>query len=262
MVGFRKSKKFGPLRFTASKRGLSASAGAGPLRVTRRADGRYQRTVRIPGTGIYDTKIVGTGPGGNRHATGSAPGVAPGAGWYPDPAGGPGQKYWDGVLWHDAVPATPGIPTPEKPPRRVSTKALMIAAVAFVAVVVIGNAIESRKDARDERETRSSPSSSSALAAPSKPVQLPAAPTLSPDELKDAEFSALLIRRGVDFTPVERDDMILQGHAVCVFLAQPGPKPTMMDAGLGLMDTYGHTANDAAAIAASAVQVYCPEQER
>lgn len=61
MVGFRKSKKVGPFRFTLSKRGISTSAGAGPLRVTRGADGKYRRTVRVPGTGLYDTKVIGGG---------------------------------------------------------------------------------------------------------------------------------------------------------------------------------------------------------
>ena len=30
----------------------------------------------------------------------------PEAGWYPDPAGKPGQMYWDGQQWHTNVPAT------------------------------------------------------------------------------------------------------------------------------------------------------------
>jgi Protein of unknown function (DUF4236) len=59
MVQYRKSKAFGPVRLTASKSGISASVGSGPFRVTRRADGRYQRTARLPGTGIRDTKVVG-----------------------------------------------------------------------------------------------------------------------------------------------------------------------------------------------------------
>ena len=29
-------------------------------------------------------------------------------GWYPDPSGAPGQRYWDGVAWTDARPAPPG----------------------------------------------------------------------------------------------------------------------------------------------------------
>jgi hypothetical protein len=59
MVQYRKSKKVGPVRFTASKSGISTSVGYGPFRVTRRADGRYQRTARLPGTGIRDTRVIG-----------------------------------------------------------------------------------------------------------------------------------------------------------------------------------------------------------
>ncbi|PSR58704.1 DUF4236 domain-containing protein [Nocardia nova] len=58
----RMTRKFGPVRITASKSGFGVSAGAGPVRVTRRADGRVQRTVRLPGTGIYDTKTIGARP--------------------------------------------------------------------------------------------------------------------------------------------------------------------------------------------------------
>ncbi|MCA2245950.1 DUF4236 domain-containing protein [Mycobacterium sp. WUMAC-067] len=55
---YRKSKKVGPFRFTASRRGISSSVGFGGYRVTRRADGSYQRTVRVPGTGVYNTTRI------------------------------------------------------------------------------------------------------------------------------------------------------------------------------------------------------------
>ena len=42
--------KLGPLRLTFSGRGVSASLGAGPLRVGR-SRGRSTTTVRVPGTG-------------------------------------------------------------------------------------------------------------------------------------------------------------------------------------------------------------------
>lgn len=71
MVQFRKSKKFGPVRLTASKKGLGISAGGGPFRVSRGADGKTRRTVRVPGTGIYDTKVVG-GKGKKRPPKGRA----------------------------------------------------------------------------------------------------------------------------------------------------------------------------------------------
>ena len=51
--GFRKSFKLGPVRLTASKRGLSASTGFGPVRVTRSSRGRRTTTVRVPGTGLF-----------------------------------------------------------------------------------------------------------------------------------------------------------------------------------------------------------------
>jgi hypothetical protein len=59
MVTFRKSKKVGPFRFTLSNRGVSTSVGGGPLRISRAADGKLRRTVRVPGLGLYDTKVIG-----------------------------------------------------------------------------------------------------------------------------------------------------------------------------------------------------------
>lgn len=55
---WRKSKSFGPLRLTLTKSGISASLGAGPVRFTRAADGSVWRTVRIPGTGIYNRQRI------------------------------------------------------------------------------------------------------------------------------------------------------------------------------------------------------------
>jgi len=51
--GFRKSIRLGPLRLTASKRGVTASTGLGPLRVSRSSRGRHTKTVRVPGTGAF-----------------------------------------------------------------------------------------------------------------------------------------------------------------------------------------------------------------
>jgi hypothetical protein len=49
---FRRSKSFGPLRLTLSKRGLGASLGAGPFRIGRGATGRRTTSVRL-GRGLY-----------------------------------------------------------------------------------------------------------------------------------------------------------------------------------------------------------------
>jgi hypothetical protein len=69
-VGFsyRKTYKAGPFRVTASKSGVSYSAGGKAVRVTRRADGRVQTTVSAPGSGLRYTATAGRGtrPHGRR----------------------------------------------------------------------------------------------------------------------------------------------------------------------------------------------------
>ncbi|MET7902996.1 DUF4236 domain-containing protein [Streptomyces sp. NPDC005336] len=78
-MGFsaRKSFKFGPFRVTASRSGVSYSAGAGPARVTRRADGRTTANVNLPGPVNYSSSL-----GGQRSPQRSAPptGVTAGVG--------------------------------------------------------------------------------------------------------------------------------------------------------------------------------------
>jgi hypothetical protein len=58
-MGYRKSAKFGGIRVTASKSGISYSAGVKGARVTRQANGRVRTTVSIPGTGISRTRTTG-----------------------------------------------------------------------------------------------------------------------------------------------------------------------------------------------------------
>ena len=55
---FRKTYGKGPFRVTVSKSGVSYSAGVKGYRVTKRADGRVQRTASIPGTGISHIKTL------------------------------------------------------------------------------------------------------------------------------------------------------------------------------------------------------------
>lgn len=40
------------------------------------------------------------------------------SGWYPDPAGGGGQRYWDGARWTQKVRAKPGLAQAETALRR------------------------------------------------------------------------------------------------------------------------------------------------
>ncbi len=51
--GFRKSVRFGPVRLTASKRGVSASSGLGAARLSRSSRGRGTTTAHVPGTGLF-----------------------------------------------------------------------------------------------------------------------------------------------------------------------------------------------------------------
>lgn len=59
---FRKSIKLGPFRATFSKSGISTSVGVKGARITKRADGKTQTTLSIPGTGIYHTNTVSEKP--------------------------------------------------------------------------------------------------------------------------------------------------------------------------------------------------------
>jgi Protein of unknown function (DUF4236)/Protein of unknown function (DUF2510) len=58
---YRKSVKMGPFRMTASKSGISYSVGIKGARVTRRANGKVQRTLSAPGTGLRHTTTSGRG---------------------------------------------------------------------------------------------------------------------------------------------------------------------------------------------------------
>jgi hypothetical protein len=57
---YRRSVKVGPFRMTASKSGISYSAGVRGARITKRANGRVQTTLSVPGTGMRYTTTSGT----------------------------------------------------------------------------------------------------------------------------------------------------------------------------------------------------------
>ena len=68
-MGYRKSAKLGGIRVTASKSGISYSAGVKGARVTKQANGRVKTTVSIPGTGISSSRTTGTRKAKPRPAT-------------------------------------------------------------------------------------------------------------------------------------------------------------------------------------------------
>ena len=58
---FRKSKNFGPFRVNVSKSGIGWSVGTKGARYTKRADGKTQTTLSVPGTGISYVNVNGSG---------------------------------------------------------------------------------------------------------------------------------------------------------------------------------------------------------
>jgi hypothetical protein len=54
-------------------------------------------------------------------------------GWYPDPSGRPGQRYFDGLRWTDFRID----PLPQRRPRRISRKTLVAAIIGVCAAIVV-----------------------------------------------------------------------------------------------------------------------------
>ncbi|MUH43378.1 MAG: DUF4236 domain-containing protein [Actinobacteria bacterium] len=111
----RRSKYFGPFRVSLTKRGLSGSVGIPGFRMSTNTRGQVRRTVRIPGTGIYNTKILNPKSSSSAARKSKAPKRAPAtatqahpeqppppsapASWYPDPQGVATWRWWDGQVW-------------------------------------------------------------------------------------------------------------------------------------------------------------------
>jgi hypothetical protein len=75
MVGFRRSKRVGPFRISASKTGMSISGGVKGARVSVNSKGQAHRTTSIPSTGFYSRKRIG---GVSRRNSNSASGGSAG----------------------------------------------------------------------------------------------------------------------------------------------------------------------------------------
>jgi hypothetical protein len=118
---YRKSVKMGPFRVTASKSGVSYSVGVKGARVTKRANGRVQTTLSVPGTGLRYTSTTGARKKPASRATASttappsraAPTLRPAS--RPTPAITPGQA----PAPRQAVAARPApVPRPALAPRQ------------------------------------------------------------------------------------------------------------------------------------------------
>ncbi|MCW2598877.1 MAG: hypothetical protein JWM02_706 [Frankiales bacterium] len=105
--------KFGPLRVTASKSGLSVSGGVPGARVSVNSKGEGRRTVGLPGSGLYDTKKIGGGArrgGGGGEAESGGLRAGHGVTLEVVDAKGPGRALLDGrsdIAYLRVVEASP-----------------------------------------------------------------------------------------------------------------------------------------------------------
>jgi uncharacterized protein DUF2510 len=78
----------------------------------------------------------------------------PAPGWYPDPSGAPGQRYWDGIAWTDVRIAPPQPPNP--PGMSTTQKWWLIGGVA-AAVIVLSTlvGVQTYLDSRPVRSAHS-----------------------------------------------------------------------------------------------------------
>jgi len=65
-------------------------------------------------------------------------------GWYPDPLGGEGARYWDGTEWEGAIHPDPPadvqeFPEPATTPEKQRQRWLMWAGLGAAAVVAVGS---------------------------------------------------------------------------------------------------------------------------
>jgi hypothetical protein len=113
---YRKSVKMGPFRVTASKSGISYSAGVKGVRVTKRANGKVQTTLSAPGTGLRYTTSGTRARQAKRPAASPPPPAkrsapAPKAASHPSPAPAP-KAVSAPKLPRERRPARPPKPAP------------------------------------------------------------------------------------------------------------------------------------------------------
>lgn len=84
------------------------------------------------------------------------------AGWYPDPSGGPQQRYWDGTQWTDQVQAH-AAPAPPEQPKQKRHWCRWVAAgiVLLIVVAAIASPSDESGDSASDGDTPSSSTASS-----------------------------------------------------------------------------------------------------
>ncbi len=79
------------------------------------------------------------------------------AGWYPDPSGGGGQRYWDGATWTEHnFNLTPPLPTspPAQPKKSAVGKVFKVIGWGFAGLFVLGFLARAAQNGVDSPESR------------------------------------------------------------------------------------------------------------
>ncbi|MBA0047719.1 DUF4352 domain-containing protein [Mycobacteroides sp. LB1] len=121
-------------------------------------------------------------------------------GWYPDPSGAPGQRYFDGTNWTNTPPPPPVAPAPA--PKR-SRKWPWIVGGVVVLLIVIGLAGGNKESQKPTGATPAAiaPQSGGSAAAPGEK----SAPGIGA-EVRDGKFAFVVDKIDVGEKVVGRDD--------------------------------------------------------
>lgn len=172
-------------------------------------------------------------------------------GWYPDPAGNGGQRYFDGTTWGPIAPPTPA-------PRKKVPVVLIIMGVLFLtcggcgALGLIGAlGSDSKKD--DSSSVSSSPSSRFIAQPTASPTPDPSA-----DDSRDRVFFTQLAAYPW-FKTVDRDDLVEKAHLVCTRTAAAGGDSAAKAKVISVMMDSGFSLDNAMGFMLSSFTAYCPE---